>query len=285
MTDNPLIITCAVTGAELTKKEHPRLPVTPEEIVQAAVEAAKAGAAIIHLHVRDDAGRPTQHPEVFARVTEGIRKQSDCIIQYSTGGAAGTPIARRIAPLHIRPDMATLSLGTLNFGRDIFENSEATIHAIYNEIRKFHIYPEMEIFDMGMMDTLNRLCRKTIVTPPFHVNVVMGVPGGIQGDIKRLLMLTDALPPHVTWTVSGIGRCQLPLTCHAIAMGGHVRVGFEDNIYFRKGEPALSNAQFVERAARLAGEMNRSVATPGEARKILGLPHPVSRIAKKENPS
>ena len=284
MTDNPLIITCAVTGAELSQKDHPRLPVTPKEIVQASIEAVQAGAAIIHLHVRDGLGRPTQQPETFAEVTEGIRKQSDCILQYSTGGAAGTPVAQRIAPLHLKPDMATLSLGTLNFGPDIFENSEATISAIYDEIKRFHIYPEMEIFDMGMMDTLNRLCRKGMVTSPFHVNLVMGVPGGIQGDIKRLLMLTDTLPPHATWTVSGIGKCQLPLTCHAIAMGGHVRVGFEDNIYFRKGELARSNAQFVNRAARMATEMNRNLATPGEARKILGLSSSLPNIRGKEDP-
>lgn len=270
MTHDPLIITCAVTGAELSKSDHPGLPVSPDEIAQSASEAVAAGASIIHLHVRDEKGLPTQRKDIFSEVTRKIKKAAACIVQYSTGGAAGTPIDERIAPLSLKPEMATLSMGTLNFGTEIFENSEKTILAIYQEIRKAGTMPELEIFDAGMIDTVIRFLKKGFLSNPFHVNLVMGVPGGIEGDMKRLLLLTELLPPGQTWSVSGIGKCQLPLAIQAMTLGGHVRVGFEDNIYYRKGELATSNAQFVERIARIAKEMDRKVATVKEARKILG---------------
>ncbi|MBU0991335.1 MAG: 3-keto-5-aminohexanoate cleavage protein [Proteobacteria bacterium] len=271
MANDPLIITCAVTGAELSKTDHPDLPVTPDEIALSAAHAVEAGASIIHLHVRDEKGMPTQRKDVFASVTRKIRKACNCIIQYSTGGAAGTPLQDRIAPVSLKPDMATLSMGTVNFGADIFENSENTILSVYKEIRKYECMPELEIFDVGMIDTVNRFLVKGLLAEPFHVNFVMGVPGGIAGEAKRLLMLKDILKPGQTWTVSGIGKCQLNLATHAMALGGHVRVGFEDNIYYRKGELAVSNAQFVERIARIAKELDRNIATVKDTRNILGI--------------
>lgn len=269
MTGEPLIITCAVTGAERSKVDHPGLPVSPDEIALSAHEAVKAGAAIIHLHVRDEAGRPTQRTDVFLEATRKIKERADCIVQYSTGGAAGTPVHARIAPLSLKPEMATLSMGTLNFGAEIFENTEKSILAIYQEIRGAGALPELEIFDVGMMDTLLRFLKKGLLTAPFHVNLVMGVAGGIGGDLKRLLLLKELLPTGQSWSVSGIGRCQLPLAIQAMTLGGHVRVGFEDNIYYRKGELARSNAQFVERIVRMAREMDRKIATVDEARKML----------------
>ncbi len=271
MMNNPLIITCAVVGAELSKKDSPYLPTTPEEIALAAKEAVDAGAGIIHLHVRDQNGLPTQQVDVFKAVTEKIRSQCDCIIQYSTGGAVGTPLKARCAPLVLKPDMASLSMGTMNFGPDIFENTEETIRSISKAIKENKVMPELEIFDLGMMDTLDRLLKNGDIPESFHVNFVLGVPGGAGGDIRNLICLADRLPSGQTWTVSGIGRFQLPLCACSVTMGGHVRVGFEDNIYFKKGELAVSNAQLIERIVRIAREFDRSVATVDQSRKILGL--------------
>jgi 3-keto-5-aminohexanoate cleavage enzyme len=268
---DPLIITCAAVGAELSKEDYPHLPTTPEEIAESARGAVEAGASIIHLHVRDEEGNPTQRVDVFAEVTEKIRERCDCIIQYSTGGAVGTPLEQRCAPLKLRPDMATLSMGTMNFGTDIFENSEMTIRAISEVIQENGIMPELEIFDYGMMDTVDRFLYKGFIPERFHVDFVLGVPGGMSGDIRDLVLLRERLSAGQTWTVAGAGRYQLPLSAHAMAMGGHVRVGIEDNIYYRKGELARSNAQVVQRVVRIAEELDRAVAGVQEAKHMLGL--------------
>ena len=270
MKNNPLIISCALVGAELTRKDTQYLPITPYELAQSAGEAVAAGAHIIHLHVRDEAGKPSQRIDIFEETTQKIREKCDCIIQYSTGGAVGTPLAERCAPLILKPEMATLTMGTMNFGPDIYENTEETIRTIARAIKENGAMPELEIFDFGMMDTTFRFLKKGWIPEKYHVNFVLGVPGGMSGDLKNFVLLVDNLPPGQTWTVSGIGKFQLPLSAHAIAMGGHVRVGFEDNIFFRKGNMATSNAQFVKRVARIVRELDRPVATIDQARKILG---------------
>jgi 3-keto-5-aminohexanoate cleavage enzyme len=271
MTDTPLIITCPVVGAELTKEVYPSLPITPEEIAEAAQGAVEAGASIIHLHVRDEEGKPTQRTDVFETVTKKIRDRCDCILQYSTGGAVGTPLEERCGPVKLKPDMATLSMGTMNFGPDIYENTENTIRTISHFIQENGVMPELEIFDYGMMETVERFERKGLLPEKYHIDFVLGVPGGMTGDIRNLILLRDRLNPGQTWTVAGVGRYQLPLSTHAIAMGGHVRVGIEDNIYYRKGEPATSNAQLIERVVRIAEEFGRAVADVEETRKILAL--------------
>ena len=268
---DPLIITCAAVGAELSKEDDPYLPTTPEEIAESARGAVEAGASIIHLHVRDEEGNPTQRVDVFAEVTEKIRERCECIIQYSTGGAVGTPLDQRCAPLKLKPDMATLSMGTMNFGADIFENSETTIRAISVAIQENGIMPELEIFDYGMMDTVDRFLDRGFLPEKFHVDFVLGVPGGMSGEIKNLVLLKERLEAGQTWTAAGVGRFQLPLSVHAIAMGGHVRVGIEDNVYYRKGELAQSNAQLVERVVRVTKELDRAVASVQEAKQMLGL--------------
>lgn len=268
---NPLIITCAVVGAELTREEYPYLPITPEEIADSTRGAVEAGASIVHLHVRDEQGKPTQRVDIFREVTEKIREQCDCILQYSTGGAVGTPLDERCELLRLKPDMATLSMGTMNFGPDIFENSESTIRAIAEAIQQNKVMPELEIFDYGMMDTVDRFLKKDFIPERFHVDFVLGVPGGMGGEIKNLILLKERLRYGQAWTVAGLGRFQLPLSAHAIAMGGHVRVGIEDNIYYRKGEFARSNAQLVGRVVRIARELDRPIATVKQAREILGL--------------
>lgn len=271
MTDTPLIISCPVVGAELTREMYPHLPLTPEEIAEAARDAVEAGASIIHLHVRDEQGKPTQRVDIFEEVTKKIRERCECILQYSTGGAVGTPLEDRCAPVKLKPDMATLSMGTMNFGPDIYENTENTIRTISHAIQENNVMAELEIFDYGMAETLERFSAKGWLPEKFHVDFVLGIPGGMTGDIRNLILLKDQLRPGQTWSVAGVGRYQLPLSAHAIAMGGHVRVGIEDNVYYRKGEMAMSNAQLVGRVARIAKELDRPVATVGEAREILGL--------------
>ena len=271
MTSNALIITCPIVGAELSKEDYPYLPTTPDELAEAARGAVGAGASIIHLHVRDERGKPTQRVDVFEEVTEKIRQRCECILQYSTGGAVGTPLHERCAALKLRPEMASLSMGTMNFGSDIFENTEGTIRTISQAIEENGVMPELEIFDYGMMETTYRYLDKGFIPEKFHVGFVLGVPGGMSGEIRNLVLLQDRLSPGQTWTVAGMGKFQLPLSVHAIAMGGHVRVGIEDNIYYRKGELVKSNAQLVERVVGIARVFDRPVATVKQTRDMLGL--------------
>jgi len=266
----PLIIQCCVVGAELTREVYPYLPLTPREIATEAILAVRAGAVLVHLHVRDEEGRPSQSVDLFKETTKLIRNECDCIIQYSTGGAIGTPVEERIAPLVLKPDMATLSMGTINFGEGVFENRLETIRIIAKAIQANGIVPELEIFDTGMLDTAFRFAAQEIIPKKFCTGLGFGVPGGMNGDIQNLVTLAKRLEGYV-WMASGIGRNHLPISAHAISMGGHVRVGIEDNIYFRKGEYAKSNAQLVERIVRISNELERPVATVPEAREIYGL--------------
>lgn len=267
-----LIITAAMVGAEVTRQDNPNLPLTPEEIAQAAEEAWQAGASIIHLHVRDERGLPTQSADVFRETIDRIRRRCDVIVQVSTGGATGMTAEERLQPVTLSPEMATLTTGTVNFGDGVFYNPPKDIEAFALAMKERGVKPEIEVFDVGMIGGAAALVKKGLVQPPLHYDLVMGVPGGIPGTPKDLLHLVESLPAGSTWTVAGIGRAELPLGVMAILMGGHVRVGFEDNVYYSKGVLAESNAQLVARIARLARELGREVATPGEARAILGLP-------------
>ncbi len=269
---NPLIITCAITGAETTKAKQPALPITPQEQGQAAKDALKAGCSIIHLHVRDDQGAPSQDPKRFELAIQEIRKQAPgIVIQISTGGAVGETIENRARPMALKPEMASLNLGTMNFGDDIFYNHPKDIVGLAQKMKEHGVVPELEIYEVGMLETAFRLKKQGILSDPMHVQFVLGVPGGMSGEPENLLHLVKALPAHIHWGVAGIGRYQLPMAVQAILWGGHVRVGFEDNIFYKKGELATSNAQLVERVARLARELGREVATPAQTREILGL--------------
>ncbi len=268
-----LIITAAICGAEVTKDHNPAVPYTIEEIGREALSAYKAGASIIHLHVREDDGTPTQNRERFeAAINEIKRLCPDVIIQPSTGGAVGMSNEERLAPTSLRPEMATLDCGTLNFGGDdIFVNTENTIIEFANRIYEMGIKPELEVFDKSMIDMALRLGKKGIIKSPMHFNFVLGVNGGISGEPRDLLFLHESVPHDATFTVSGIGRFEIPLATMSIILGGHVRVGFEDNIFISKGVLAKSNGELVEKVVRLAKELGREIATPEEARKILGI--------------
>lgn len=266
-----LIITVAPVGAEVTRKENPNVPLSPAEIAEEAARCEAKGASIIHIHVRDTEGNATQDKEVFREAIDLIKQKTNLIVQTSTGGAAWMTAEERLQPVELKPEMATLSTGTVNFGDDVFHNSPKIIDTFARAIVANGVKPEIEVFDTGMIQNALILVKKGILQLPLHFDFVMGVPGGIPGEPRHLVHLVETLPPGCTWTVAGIGRSELPLAVMAILMGGHVRVGFEDNVYYSKGVLAESNAQLVERIVRIAAELGRPVATPDEARRILGL--------------
>jgi 3-keto-5-aminohexanoate cleavage enzyme len=268
---NPLIITCALTGAETTREKQPNLPLSPQEQALAAEEAVQAGASVIHLHVREEDGRPTQRVERFQESIEAIRSQCPkVVIQISTGGAIGESIENRSLPLTLKPEMASLNLGTMNFGEDVFYNHPKDIVALAARMRLLGVVPELEIYESGMLETAFRLMKQGVLREPLHFQFVLGVPGGMSGDPRNLMHLVSLLPSHqFHWGVAGIGKYQLPLAVQSMVMGGHVRVGFEDNIFYHKGELAQSNAQLVSRISRIAQELGREIATPEQTRELL----------------
>ncbi len=268
-----LIITAAICGAEVLKEHNPAVPYTIEECVREAKSAYAAGASIIHLHVRWDDGTPTQDKERFRVIMEAIKKECpDVIIQPSTGGAVGMTDDERLQPTELCPEMATLDCGTCNFGGDdVFVNTENTIKYFGDRMIERGIKPELEVFDKSMIEMALRLHKKGHIAKPMHFDFVMGVNGGIGGDIRDFTFLRGSIPADATYTVAGVGRFEFPLAVLAIIDGGHVRVGFEDNVYVSKGVLAKSNGELVEKVVRLAKEFGREIANPKEAREILGL--------------
>jgi len=275
---NKLIITAALTGAEVTRQQQPALPITPVEIGVAAAECAAAGAAMVHVHARLADGTPTQDKEVYRQIIAEVRKRCDVIVQVSTGGAVGMSAAERLAPVTLKPEMATLSMGSVNFGGDVFMNAPADMQAFAQTMAAHGVRAELEIFDSGMLSTALRWLKHGVLTGPQHFDFVLGIPGGMAGRPEALMYLRAQLPADATWSVAGIGAAQLPLATLAVVLGGHVRVGFEDNIFYRKGELASSNAQLVSRIARLSAELGRPLATPDQARALLNVKSPSSPI-------
>lgn len=266
-----LIITAALTGAEVTKEQCPNLPVTPDEIADAAYGCYLAGASIVHVHARDAEGNPTQDYAVYKEIKEKIEAKCNIIVQPSTGGAVWHTPEQRLQPVELKPEMATLSCGTCNFGPDVFMNTEEAIEKFAKRMVELGVKPEIEAFERGMIENAKMLLKKGILKSPLHFDFVLGVPGACPGTPEDLMHMVSCLPTDATWTVAGIGRAETPLAVMAIVLGGNVRVGFEDNVYYSKGVLAESNAQLVERVVRLANEIGRPVATPDEARAILGL--------------
>lgn len=269
---NPVIITAAICGAELTRDDTPYLPVTAEELAEEAWKSQQAGAAVIHLHVRDSQGRPTQDKEVFRTAIEAIKERGvSAIIQPSTGGAAGMTWEERIQPAYLSPEMASLDCGSLNFGETIFVNDMPLMRSFAKVMLEHNILPELECFEPGHIYNALRLRDEGLLPDHLHFDIVLGVPGSMKATPKNLLYMTELLPEGATWTGAGIGRHQIMINQMTIAMGGHVRVGLEDNIYYSKGKLIESNAQMVERIVRIVRESDRTVATPEEAREILSI--------------
>lgn len=269
-----VIISAALTGSAGTKAQNPALPITPAEIAADAIRCWKLGAAIAHLHVRDDSGRPICDPVLFEEVRTTIREQApdcDIIINMSTSGGVGSAgDAARLAPVALRPEIVSFDAGSVNFGGRVFINSPEFLDALAHEVATYQVKPEIECFESGMISNAQPYIDAGLFTPPYWFQFVLGVRGGAPPTVKQLLHMSEQLPPHSLWSVCAIGRAQLPLNLAALAMGGHVRTGLEDNLYYRRGEKA-TNPQLVERLVRLSQEVGRPPATPQEAREILGL--------------
>lgn len=269
-----LIISVATTGSWTTRQQTPYVPITEEEIAEQAVQCWREGAAIVHIHVRDEQGRPTCDSARYARVRELIRAHGcDLIINMSTGGGAGqVPDEDRIAPVRLRPEIASFDAGSVNFGERVFVNSPQFLEALAQEMQVYGVKPEIECFESGFIENARRFIERGLFQPPYWFQMVLGVRGGAPATVDQLVHMVRQLPPNSLWSVCAIGRHQLPMNVAAMVMGGHVRTGLEDNIYYSYRVLAEGNAPLVARLARIARELGREVATPAEARQMLGLP-------------
>jgi 3-keto-5-aminohexanoate cleavage enzyme len=279
----PVIITAAITGSITTRDQLPWLPVTPKEIADSAVEAAQAGASVVHIHVREPDGAPSSRIELYRETFELIREKADVLICATTGSGGGLFAGdERLTALPLKTELASLDCGSMNFGERIFENPPRFLRRMAQEITAHGIVPEIECFDVGMVVNALRLEREALLPGPtgrWWFQFCLGVRGGAPCDAQTLLTMRSLLPAGAEWSALGVGRGQLPVNLLALIEGGHVRTGLEDNIYYRAGELAKSNAQLVDRIVRLAEEVGRPVATPEEARKIIGLPVPTASQA------
>jgi 3-keto-5-aminohexanoate cleavage enzyme len=270
---NELILSCALTGAIATPAHNPFLPFDPEAIGQAAIEAWKEGAAIVHIHARKDDGTPTGDPEYFRRAIDVIRSADcDVIINLTTAfsGLADDVWPQRFAALDARPEIASFDCGSMNFGEWLFRNTPEFLNQLATRMQEAGVKPELEIFDLGQVYNALRIHEAGLLEAPLFFQLVLGVAGGAPASARNLVHLVDVLPADSPWSVCAIGRHQLPMNAHAIAMGGHARTGLEDNLWYRKGVPA-TNAMLVERLRRLGETLDRPIATPNEARAILGI--------------
>ncbi|MFS3126824.1 3-keto-5-aminohexanoate cleavage protein [Nocardioides sp. Bht2] len=268
-----VMITVAPTGAETSKLACPALPTTLAELVQTAQECEAAGAAMIHVHIRDAAHQPSLDPAALRETVIALRESTGLLVQLSTGGSVHDGFAARLAVLDAEPDSCSLTMGTTNFGDDVFANPWPFIVDLYRLSQERQVVPEFELFDLGQVHSLARLLREHGL--PFggqvHVDLVMGVPGGMPGDVPTMVAAVAALPGEVTsWSATGVGRSTLPVALAALAMGGHLRVGMEDVLTLSRGVPVESNAQLVSRAAELARLAQRPPMAPEQARRLLG---------------
>jgi 3-keto-5-aminohexanoate cleavage enzyme len=267
-----VIITAAVVGAEVTRAQNPAIPYTPAEIAKAAVDAGRAGAAVVHLHARWPDGRASQESAHFRELIDRIRDAgSRVVVQCSTGGAVGMSLDERLGSLVPGAEMGTLNMGTMNFGDEVFVNTRPDIVKVAANLRQRRLVPECEVYDAGMLDTLRWLLEKGHLAAPYHVQFVLGVPGGMAATERNLRFLLEGMPERVHWSVAGVGRFQLPMAALALELGGHVRVGLEDNLFVSKGVLARGSDELVSLAVEMARRAGRDPATPDDARRLLGI--------------
>jgi 3-keto-5-aminohexanoate cleavage enzyme len=277
---DPVVITCALTGGIHGKEANPNLPEQPDEIVAQGVAAAEAGAAILHVHARNPDGSNTMSPEIYGELHSRLCAETDAVIQLTTGGSPTLPVRERLNTVLLAPEMCSLNMGLLNFfirGEQVFfANHRSDIERFAREIAARDVKPELEVYSAAMLEEVEHLLGLGILSPPYVINLVFHTPtqGGTRGTPENLLDAVArirALATDVRINVSSMGPTQLPLTTIALAMGLNIRVGMEDNVLYRRGEPLVSNAQLVERAVRIAHELDRPPATPAQARELLGL--------------
>ncbi|WP_181348023.1 3-keto-5-aminohexanoate cleavage protein [Thalassobacillus sp. CUG 92003] len=266
-----LIITVAPNGAQATRQHNPNLPLTPEEIADSIYESWKAGAAIGHVHVRDVMGENTMDLSVYQEVIDRVQEKCDIILNLTTAGGLEPTEEERLRVCELNPEMATFDAGTMNFGSGVFYNTPDFLERLAAETQQRNIKPEIEAFDVGMISNAMRIAKKGLIDEPFHFQFVLGVAGGMPATPKNLMHMAESIPAGSTWSAIGTSKDQLTINTMSILLGGHVRVGMEDSVYFRKGELAETNAQFVTRIVELAQTLGREIATPDEAREILKL--------------
>jgi 3-keto-5-aminohexanoate cleavage enzyme len=266
-----LIITAALTGNVPTKEANPNLPVTAEEIAADVRRCADAGAALFHVHARDANQKPSLEVEIYKQNVRRIKALApEVILQLSTGARAGKDWEKRAGPVRLLPEMGSFTTGSNNLPAIVYENSPQFLEFLAAVYHETGVKPEIEVFEAGMIANALFLAKKGLIHPPMHFAFVLGVPGSMPGTVKNLQFLAESIPAGSTWSVAGIGRAEIPLAAAAIVMGGHVRVGLEDNLLLPDGSPA-SNPLLVEKIVRIAREIGRGIASPGEARAILAL--------------
>jgi 3-keto-5-aminohexanoate cleavage enzyme len=269
-----LIISVGITGSRITRQQTPYIPIAPEEIAKSGIEAWRAGASVLHIHVRDPkTGLGIQDYSIFKEVVDRIRSETDAILCLTTSGIPGRNLEfhERLVPLAFQSELVSFDAGSVNMRQNVFLNPPEFLELLARETLAKGIKPELEVFEAGMVDTCTRYLEKGLLKPPLHFQFVLGVLGGMSATAKSLLHLSEIIPAGSTWSVIGIGPGQLPMAMIAMTMGGHVRVGLEDNIYYSKGVLAKTNAELVERIIRISKEFGREIATPSESRKLLSL--------------
>lgn len=277
-----LLVTVAPTGAETTKADCPALPTTLAELVETAVACRAAGAAMIHVHIRDDEHRPSLDLHRLRETVTALREATDLVVQLSTGGSVHDPLEHRLRVLEAEPDSCSITLGSTNFGDDVFLNPWGFVQELYQGAQERGIVPEFELFDLGQVAALHRLLDRHGLPAggAVHCDLVMGVPGGMPGTADALVAAVAALPDAVTsWSATGIGRSTLTVALAALAKGGHLRVGMEDVLTLRRGVPVRHNAELVTRAVAMAELAQRTVLDPAQARTLLGVRPPVATSA------
>jgi len=269
-----LVISVGITGSSISKKQTPYIPITPKEIANSGIEAWKAGASVLHIHVRNPKTcLGTQNVKIFKEVVDRIRGETDAILCLTTSGIPGKnlPTYKRLQSLSLNPEMVSFDAGSINLNGKVFINSPEFLETLAKETLSKGIKPELEIFEPGMVYTCIDYMKKGLIKKPLHFQFVFGAKGGMPADTKLLTYLTEIIPYGSTWSAIGIGQYQLGMNIISMTMGGHVRTGLEDNIYYSKGVLAKSNAQLVERVVKIAYKLGREAANPEEARKILSL--------------
>lgn len=271
--ENKVILTVATTGAWPSKKDTPYIPLQPEEIANEIYECYKAGASMAHIHVRDDEDKASMSYEKFQKTVKLVREKCDIVLNLTTSGGIGLTDEIRMKPfVELRPEMASFDCGSMNWmNNTVFENSPKFLEKLGLTMQQCNVKPEIEIFDAGMVYNALYYLKKGVLQGPLHFQFVLGAAGGMTATVENLVFLKSLIPKDSTWSALGIGRQHLPILYAALALGGNIRVGMEDNIYYGPGQLAKSNVDFIERAKRIVAELGKDIATPDEARQILGL--------------
>jgi uncharacterized protein (DUF849 family) len=270
---NKVILTVAATGAWPQKTDTPYIPIAPEEIADEVFKCWQAGASVAHIHVRDDEGKASMDFEKFEKAVKLIRERCDIVLNLTTSGGLGLTDEIRMKPfIELKPELASFDCGSMNWlHNSVFENHPRFLEKLGAAMKEYGVKPEIEIFDAGMVYNALYYLKQGVLEPPLHFQFVLGAAGGMAATVENLVFLKSLIPPDATWSALGIGKGHLPILFTTLALGGHVRVGMEDNIFYAPKVLAKSNAEFVERTKRIVAELGKEIAAPDEARKILNL--------------